>query len=383
LTSNLEPMGIYIHIPFCWHKCDYCDFYSLPLRDPIILEEYTRSVIKELELRRAEMDHPVATIYLGGGTPSLLQPGQIERILSAVHDHYSCGGSLEISMEVNPATVNRRDLQGLRSAGVNRLSIGVQSFNDAELRILGRIHNGADAVSIMAEVSSAGFDNFNIDLIYGVPDQQPAAWQENLKRALDFNPAHISAYLLQLDSSTPLARKIAGGSLSLLADDLEADLYDWTRDYLQDQGYRQYEISNFARPGQECRHNLLYWHSRNYLGVGPGAVSFDGWQRNINQPRLETYMAALQSGCAPARQVLETMDGRQRAADAIIMGLRLIQGIYLPDFQQRFSVRINEDYRDVIKLCQQQGLLQLDNDRLYLTPRAYFLSNQVLSQFVD
>jgi oxygen-independent coproporphyrinogen-3 oxidase len=383
MTNNLESMGIYIHIPFCLHKCDYCDFYSLPLLDPIILENYTGSVIKELELRQAEMDCPVATIYLGGGTPSLLRPAQIERILTAVFAQYRTEREPEISMEVNPATVNRQDLRDLRSAGVNRLSIGVQSFADAELRTLGRMHSGAEAAAILAQVGEVGIDNFNIDLIYGLPGQTLADWRENLNRAVDFNPAHISAYLLQLDPTTPLARKIAAGTLRLLADDLEADLYYWARDYLQEQGYRHYEISNFARSEQECRHNLLYWQSRNYLGVGTGAVSFDGRQRILNQPPLEDYMTALQAGRLPVQQVLETMDVRQRSVDAIIMGLRLTQGIDIQAFKQRFDVDITADYGDIIQLCRQQGLIQQDQDRLYLTPRGYFLSNQVLSQFVD
>ncbi|MCX5779424.1 MAG: radical SAM family heme chaperone HemW [Firmicutes bacterium] len=383
MTNNLESMGIYIHVPFCLHKCAYCDFYSVPMQDPEVLENYTRTVIKELELRQTEMDCPVTTIYLGGGTPSRLSPVQIARILNAVFTQYRTSGEPEISMEVNPATVNRQDLRDLLSAGVNRLSIGVQSFADAELQILGRMHSSAEAATILAEVREAGFDNFNIDLIYGVPGQTLAGWQENLKLALDFHPTHISAYLLQLDTNTPMARKIAAGSLTALAEDLEADMFYGARDYLQQQGYQHYEISNFARPGQECQHNLLYWRCRKYLGIGPGAVSFNGQRRILNPPRLEEYMAALLAGQAPAWEIIETMDARQQAVDAIIMGLRLTEGISLPDFLQRFDVELTTDYQHIIQLCQQRGLLQQDHDRLYLTPRGYFLSNQVLSLFVD
>jgi oxygen-independent coproporphyrinogen-3 oxidase len=374
-------MGIYFHIPFCLHKCDYCDFYSIPLTNLSRLEDYTSSVINELKLRKYEIESPVTTIYLGGGTPSLLSPVQVERILAAVFAHYQFRGEPEISMEMNPATVNLKKLQELRAVGVNRMSIGVQSFADTELKTLGRIHNGQDASAAISNVSKAGFGNFNIDLIYGLPGQTLAAWRENLDRTMDFNPQHISAYLLQLDPSTPLARKIQAGLLSMLDDELEADLYYFTIDYLQGQGYQHYEISNFAKTNWECRHNLLYWHSRPYLGIGSGAVSFDGKARSLNQPAIDSYTEALLDYRLPPATILEKMDSGQRLVDAIILGLRLTEGINRDDFQQRFGIDILKNYQDIIKNCQSQGLLELEKDRIYLTKRAYFLSNQVLSQF--
>lgn len=376
-------MGIYIHIPFCLHKCDYCDFYSVPVTKLSWLEDYTGSVINELKIRKNEMCTPFTTIYLGGGTPSLLSPPQIERILEAVFTHYQPQGEPEISMEVNPATVNLTKLKALRAAGINRISIGVQSFSDGDLKTLGRIHNGREASVVLSDVSKAGFDNFNIDLIYGLPGQTLAAWRENLDLAMNFNPQHISAYLLQLDPSTPLAKKIEDGILCMLDDDLEASLYYATLDYLQGQGYRHYEISNFARPNGECQHNLLYWHSRPYLGIGSGAVSFDGIQRSINQPLVESYLEALLENHLPPTKILENMDSGQRLSDAIIMGLRLTEGINRADFQQRFGIDILKNYQDIISNCQSQGILELKDDRIYLTKRAYFLSNQVLSQFIS
>lgn len=383
MISNSEPMGIYIHIPFCLHKCDYCDFYSLPWADKDILEKYTHSVINELHLRQLESNRPFASIYLGGGTPSLLSPGQIERILEAIYKYYRPYEKPEISMEVNPATVNLQDMRDLRRVGVNRLSIGVQSFSDIELNILGRIHSGHEASLILSNVRKAGFDNFNIDLIYGLPGQTIRAWQANLNQAVDFDPEHISAYLLQLEPTTPMARKINEGTLSLLDDELESDLYYFTLEFLQEKDYGHYEISNFATVDRQCRHNMLYWRGCNYLGIGAGAVSFDGIQRTLNQPPLEKYIEDLLTSRPPARKILESMDSRQKVVDAIIMGLRLTDGINIEEFKQRFEIDILKEYGKTISNCQMQGLLERVKDSIYLTKKAYFLSNQVFSQFIS
>lgn len=383
MTNNAESMGIYIHIPFCLHKCNYCDFYSRAVNDPDLMERYTRSVINELRLRRNEISRSFSTIYLGGGTPSLLKPVQIEKILAAVFAYYQARDEAEISMEINPATVNLQDLKDLRSAGVNRISIGVQSFSDTELKILGRMHSGRDAATVLNDVTQAGFDNFNLDLIYGLPGQTMSAWRDNLKLAVDFNPQHISAYLLQLDPATPLARDIEAGVFNCLDDEEEARLYYFTLDYLQDYGYQHYEISNFARPDRECRHNLLYWQSRPYLGIGSGAVSFNGGQRILNQPPLDRYVEDLLDYRRPPAKILEDMDSRQKINDAVIMGLRLCSGISREDFLYRFGIDILREYQDIINACQNRGLLELKNDRISLTKNAYFLSNQVLCQFIN
>jgi len=382
VTNSSAPMGIYIHIPFCLHKCDYCDFYSLPIVDPVILENYTRSVIKELKRQAASISSPCGSIYLGGGTPSLLLPQQVERIVNSVFDNYQACSELEISMEVNPATVNLEDLKGLRGAGVNRLSVGVQSFADIELKTLGRMHGGYEAEATLRDVVKAGFNNFNIDLIYGLPGQTQSSWLENLSLAMKFNPQHISSYLLQLDESTPMARKVKAGIINLLDDELESKLYYTTLDFLAEQGYYHYEISNFARPGYECRHNLLYWQAQEYLGIGCGAVSFINRQRNLNQADVNHYIEVMLTDRPLQIEILETMTPRQLVADAIILGLRLTGGIKREEFRDRFGIDIMEEYRDVINTCQVQGLLEIENDRIYLAKRAYFLSNQVFNQFM-
>jgi oxygen-independent coproporphyrinogen-3 oxidase len=285
-------------------------------------------------------------------------------------------------MEVNPATVNLQDLKGLRAAGINRLSVGVQSFDDIELKTLGRMHGGYEAQATLRDVVKAGFNNFNIDLIYGLPDQTLSSWQENLSLAMKFNPQHISSYLLQLDESTPMARQVKAGIINLLDDELESQLYYATLDLLAEQGYHHYEISNFARPGYECRHNLLYWQAQEYLGIGCGAVSFINRQRNLNQADVNHYIEAMLADRPLQIEILETMTPRQLVADAIILGLRLTGGIKREEFRDRFGIDIMEEYRDVIKTCQVQGLLEIENDRIYLAQRAYFLSNQVFNQFM-
>jgi len=380
--NNSEAIGIYIHIPFCLHKCDYCDFYSLPLNEPDLLENYARSVMAELQQRAAEICRPVATVYLGGGTPSLLSASQAENILAAIFANYQTCNDMEISMEANPATVTLRGLQELRAAGINRLSVGVQSFTDADLKLLGRVHGGREAMETLDDVRRAGFDNYNLDLIYGIPEQTLAAWQENLNLAMRFDPQHISAYLLQLDESAPMAARVRNGMIKMLDDELEADMYYTTLDYLQEHGYEHYEISNFARPGYQCRHNLLYWQGREYLGIGSGAVSYLNMQRTLNRPDLSRYMEAMMADRPPSKEILECMNRRQQMADAIMVGLRLTGGIGREDFMHRFDCDILVEYRDIIENLKAQGMLEMKNGRIYLAKRAYFLSNQVLRQFV-
>ncbi len=382
MTNSSEPIGIYIHVPFCLHKCDYCDFYSLPLQDPDLLENYTRSVIVELQSRASSISCPVASVFLGGGTPSLLLPRQVDRIIDTVLAAYQVGSAPELSMEVNPATVSLKDLQGLRAAGINRLSVGVQSFADSELRTLGRLHSGGEAAAALRDVIKAGFTNINIDLMYGLPGHSLSAWLTTLSAAMKFNPQHISTYLLQLDESTPMGQKVKRGVVNLLDDELESKLYYTTVDFLIQQGYHHYEISNFARPGYECRHNLIYWQAQEYLGIGSGAVSFIDSQRVLNQAKVYHYIESMLSDRPAQVEILETMTPRQQVADAIILGLRLTGGINRGDFLKRFGIDIMEDYQIPIQTCQAEGLLEIGDDKICLTPNAYFLSNQVFRQFI-
>jgi len=376
-------MGIYIHFPFCRKKCSYCDFYSLPITAPGVLNQYTDCLERELTLRTSECDLPLASIYLGGGTPSLLPPQDIERVIAAINRYYPPSGEREVTIEVNPATVDRQKLADLQRAGVNRLSIGVQSFVDRELTILGRVHDSRQGRQCIDWAQQAGFTNVNLDLIYGIPGQRRSDWLATLTRAMDCGPQHISAYLLQLEPDVPLAREIATGQQAMLTDDQEADLYYEGRALLLSRGYQHYELSNFAHPGFQCRHNLTYWRGGRYLGVGAGAVSFGGRQRHLNSPPLEDYMAALLNSTPPPRQLLETLTAEQERAEAVIIGLRLTQGIDREEYCSRFGADALGPFQDAVNRLAAQGLLVVDDRRIALSPRAYFISNVVFREFVD
>jgi oxygen-independent coproporphyrinogen-3 oxidase len=360
-------------------KCSYCDFYSQPLRDRDSLEKYTQNLLQEIEQQAGSWDKKqFSTVYIGGGTPSLLSPGQIDRILTSLHKHLHILPQPEISMEANPATLDINSLQELKSAGINRISLGVQSFHDQELKILGRVHGAKAAIEAADEIIKAGFDNFNLDLIYGIPGQSLENWIDNLHMAVACQPRHISLYLLQLDPSVPLAQQIKAGSYKVLLEDAEADMYYGALAYLAGEGFHHYEISNFARPGYACRHNLIYWQAGEYLGLGPGAVSFRDGQRWINKPchgyERETGNAAVET--------LETMNDHERFVDAVILGLRMTDGISRQQFMDRFGIDFYQVYHSIIEKYKREGILITDGDQIYLSRRGYFLSNQLLAELL-
>lgn len=382
-SASLLPQSIYIHIPFCLKKCGYCDFYSLPGASADTLEKYTRSLLAEIDQQAALISAaPIKSIYFGGGTPSLLAGKQIESILTRIRSSFEVDSGAEISLEANPATLDREKLKTIMEAGVNRLSLGVQSFSDDELRMLGRIHNSQDVFRTIETVENLGLENFNIDLIYGLPGQSINGWLFNLEQAVSCRPSHISMYLLQLDACTPLGREAAGGRLVLPDDESQAQMYYNGIDYLSSQGYRQYEISNLCIPGAECRHNISYWQSAPYLGFGTGAVSFVENRRWRNQPDFEMYLEKLADNQPVPAEELECMDEAGLIIDAIILQLRMTEGIELADFEARFGVDLNRLYEQVISLCRQRGLLEVEHGRLFLTRAGYFLSNEVLCRFM-
>ena len=379
---NNSTAGIYVHVPFCVKKCSYCDFYSLPLQDQDSLEKYTQNLLRDIEQQAGSWDERrFSTIYIGGGTPSLLSPEQIHRILAGLHHSLHILPHPEISMEANPATLNINRLQELKSAGINRISLGVQSFRDEELKILGRIHGAKAARQAADEIIKAGFDNFNLDLIYGVPGQSLEDWIYNLHLAVECQPRHISTYLLQLDPSVPLARQISAGMFKFLPEDTEADMYYGALDYLTGEGFHHYEISNFAQPGYECNHNLIYWQADEYLGLGPGAVSFLDVRRWINKEIKSCPEFEGEAGVA-AVETLEIMNDHDRFVDAVILGLRMTDGISRQQFMDRFSIDFYQVYHSIIEKFSREGILIADQDRIYLSRRGYFLSNQLLAELL-
>ncbi|HOQ10096.1 MAG TPA: radical SAM family heme chaperone HemW [Syntrophomonadaceae bacterium] len=386
MINQQDYRGIYIHIPFCKAKCNYCDFYSVPLADGDWLEKYTRGLAAEIQQRASSYDgQPIRTVYFGGGTPSLLTPAQIETILAKLDQAFGLHSPMEITMEANPATVDQKYLRDCRRAGINRLSLGVQSFIDRELHLLGRLHSARDSEEAVQAAFAAGFDNVNLDLIYGIPGQTTGDWEYNLHRAMALAPQHLSLYLLQLEPHTPLGRKVEAGQLYMLEDEEEYQLYRTSQELLAQKNYRQYEISNFALPGKECHHNLLYWDSREYIGLGAGAVSFINRVRFRNTARLEQYLQA--AGDYPLNfwqgEILEEMDEEQRWVDAVILGLRTARGINLKDFYRRFGVDLHQKYAEVIQEMKTGGFMIIRDGYLRLTPSAYFISNQILARFIQ
>lgn len=381
MINSGDSQGLYVHIPFCLRKCDYCDFYSIQINNNGVFTRYVKCLAREGELT-GKSNLPVVTVYLGGGTPNLLPSDDIAVLLEALRKCYQLDEKAEISMEANPVRHDTNYFREVKSSGINRLSLGVQSFNDGELQILNRIHSSRDVLQTVEVLHRVGLTNFNIDLIYGIPGQTMRSWGRTLQTALSCHPTHISIYLLQLNPQTPMAGRINRGELNMLGDETEANMYYYALDFLRAAGYCHYEISNLAQPGYQCKHNLIYWEARPYSGLGAGAVSFRDNQRIRNIEDVEQYMEYIEASSLPPNNVLEKMTESDLPIDALIVGLRLTAGLNSVDFKERFGINIMEVYRQQIDSCISTGLLKYENNVIALTEKGYFLSNQVLCQFL-
>lgn len=385
MTKDLLPaLSLYIHVPFCLQKCRYCDFLSLPLTDSGLLDDYTRALENEIQLHAPSLSNSlVHTIYLGGGTPSLLDGVQLNRIMKRIGENFPLHKDVEVSLEANPATLNRDKLLAYRDAGVNRISLGVQSFNDSDLERLGRRHRVKDALTTVDDLHKLEWTNFNLDLIYGLPGQSIDEWRYNLETAAGLQPAHLSAYLLQLDANTPLGRELARGIWHEAPEEQLSAIYHGTRNYLAEKGYRHYELSNYCRAGFECRHNLAYWQGQDYLGLGSAAVGCINGRRIKNPWPLEYYMLPLKEGILPPGQLLEVMDQRAMLSEAMVMGLRLCDGISLEEIARRCGVHPEQHYGQLIREFIERAWLIACCGKLRLNPELYFVSNQILCHFID
>ncbi|MCC6236111.1 MAG: radical SAM family heme chaperone HemW [Dehalococcoidia bacterium] len=394
MPTQSRDLALYLHIPFCTSKCGYCDFNSYEGLGHLA-DGYTDALLGELDLwAPATRDFTVRTVFFGGGTPSLTALEDMRAFTDRIRERYAVAPDAEWSLEANPGELTREHLEGLRATGINRLSIGVQSLHDDELTMLERGHNAARAIEAVRAARAAGFDNLNMDLIFGLIGQPLARWQDTLERALELSPEHLSCYALTVEPGTALYYQVAKGLLQEPDPDVVADHYEWTRKRLARAGYRQYELSNWARPGRECRHNLVYWHAEPYLGLGAGAHSFFTGRRfaNIDAPNryIEAITASLEeratSGTGTLRQIAggETPDADTQRADAMILGLRLLEGVSSTEFAVRFGVTPDEAFPHAIAKHLATGLLTRvpppHGDRLRLTPRGLLLSNEV---FVD
>ena len=391
-------MVIYVHIPFCVKKCDYCDFLSAP-SDDFTRAEYVKCIMKELKHYGRiygvnARNIQVTSIFFGGGTPSLLEAEQIADILSCIKENFNIEECAEITMECNPGTLTETKLIGYRKSGVNRLSIGLQSANDAELRAIGRIHTFDEFMSGYQMARKCGFENINVDLMSALPGQTIESYEKTINKILSVKPQHISAYSLILEEGTPLYERIENlekvGKITGLPDeDTEREMYYLTERLLGEAGYKRYEISNYAIPGYECRHNTAYWQRDNYLGVGIGAASCMDDVRMKNVVDLRYYMDVCNN---IEKNICEVIDETETdvltkndmMSEFMFLGLRMMKGISKEEFERQFKVSYNDIYGRVTDKLIKEGLLSesLDKDRLCLTPLGIDVSNMVLAQFV-
>lgn len=351
-----QPGGIYLHVPFCQKKCRYCDFYSVA--DPDQIPDFVDAVLAEMALTAPGFSFPCDTLYFGGGTPSLLPPADVARIVEGVRTHFRLSSGAEITLEANPGTLSPETLAQYRRAGIDRLSIGVQSFDPDQLRRLGRIHTPAEAVAAFHAARDEGFSNIGVDLIYGLPDQTEAAWRRELARAADLGPEHISAYLLTWAPGTPLHRDRRRGRVRPPSEKTAARLFDLTFETLADLGYPAYEISNFARsPEFQSRHNQKYWAHAPYLGLGPAAHGFHPPERSWNLPSIRAYVAALRRGRSPVAG-RERLGWSELAAEAVYLGLRRTEGIDATDWARRFGVGFDLLFPKSLEMFRSEGWME-------------------------
>jgi oxygen-independent coproporphyrinogen III oxidase len=377
--SNDMPSALYVHIPFCLSRCSYCDFASSSGQDDL-LPAYVRSLCQEIASLPA--GQPLRSIYFGGGTPSLLSILQVDTILEAISARLGFADGVEISVEANPGTVSLQHFKGLRSCGVNRLSIGVQSMDNGELHMLGRIHSALEAVQAVRDARVARFINLGMDLIYGLPKQTVNQWKDSLESVLVLQPDHLSLYALTLEKGTSMYNQIAEGHLPLPDEDLVAEMYSASEGLLAGLGWDHYELSNWARtPEFRCRHNLEYWHNGTFIGVGAAAHSYWQGQRYWNFPEPGKYIEAMAAGLSPVAG-METIDRPTELAETAIMGLRLTEGLGADEFQARFRLNLQAVFQEAIDESVAAGLLTSFENRLCLTPRGRLLGNDVFWRFL-
>jgi oxygen-independent coproporphyrinogen-3 oxidase len=375
--------GVYIHIPFCRSRCAYCDF-ATGLYESELADAYVRALTVEIGAfemagRRASVD----TIYFGGGTPSLLSPAQVSRILEAVRARFHVTSDAEVTMEMNPGTVTPETLREFRALGINRASFGAQTFDDRELKRLGRVHTASDVRDTIRHLRDEEFANVSFDLIAGLPAQTLEAWSNNLDQALSLRPEHLSLYLLEVHEGTPLAHQIRTGALPVPDDDLAAEMYRLMLDRTSAAGYEHYEISNFCLPGYESRHNSKYWMmGAPVYGFGCSAHSYDGQRlRWSNERDAARYTNIVHEGRTPVVENV-TLDEGDARAEAIFLGLRLLRGVNLKEYQTRFGRDLRADFATDLQRLRDAGLIELSEDLMRLTRHGALLSNEVFETFI-
>ncbi len=371
-------MELYIHIPFCVRKCQYCDFLSAPATAQV-QNAYMDALLREIQGTEAK-ERMVTSVFIGGGTPTAVEAVWIARLMDVIRQQFVLTKDAEISMEMNPGTVTEESLKVYKAAGITRLSIGLQSASDEELKRLGRIHNFEQFLHTYALVRGEGFENVNVDLMSGLPGQSLADWERTLQRimSLQVPPEHISAYSLIVEEGTPFYEMYERGELALPDEDTEREMYRRTEEILKECGYERYEISNYAKPGMRCRHNCGYWTRKEYLGFGVGAASLYEEKRFRNGDSVQDYIA----NPLDCREDGQPLSVREQMEETMFLGLRMSEGVNRTDFYQTFGVSVEEIYGAQIKESMEEGLLVQEGQRLFLTDRGVDVSNYVMAKFL-
>lgn len=377
----INQLGLYIHIPFCVKKCGYCDFLSGPASDTE-QKVYVQALLQEIKRKSILVKgHSVSTIFIGGGTPSCLPGQDIYDILQSIYDNYKVRETAEITIEANPGTLDQGKLMKYREAGVNRLSLGLQSACNKELKVLGRIHTFEDFITSFDLARECGFENINIDLMSGLPGQNLKDWENTLQKVIQFHPEHISAYSLIIEEGTPFYIQYGQRGESILSEETDREIYQATKEVLMSAGYERYEISNYAKIGKECIHNLGYWKRTPYIGMGLGASSLWKETRYVNIENIEEYLKNENSEKIFWKES-ETLTKEQQMEEFMFLGLRMSQGVDLREFYQKFAVPIEKIYGEIINKLVDQSLIIQQKDRIFLTDYGMDISNYVFQHFL-
>lgn len=376
------PRAAYIHIPFCVSKCHYCDFNSYPGMESLF-DDYVDALIREI--RRAASVMPqdgLDTVYIGGGTPTVLPVPHLTSILRAIIDTIGLTDGAEITLEANPGTIDEDKLVQLKSANFNRISLGIQSFDDNFLSSIGRAHTALEAARAFGAARRAGFANISIDLIFAIPGQSISHWDNTIEMVVKLNPEHISLYELTTEEGTLFAKLCARGLVALVDEDTRVEMYELAIRNLTAAGFEHYEVSNFAKPGFRCRHNQVYWRNEPYYGFGAGATSYVTGERSRRICNPSGYVAAIRAG-SDAVEFSEHLTGRAQLAETVIQGLRMPEGIDLSKFQAKSDTSLSDEFSDEIDVLLARGLIELTNDRLKVTHQGLLLMNDVAGEFVQ
>ena len=370
-----QKLGLYIHVPFCLKKCLYCDFCSFPAYSEELMDAYVKRLNTDIERCSRDVDGTVDTVYFGGGTPTLLKERHFGSIFDTISKNYTVDADAEISCECNPATVDRKYLEGIRKIGINRLSIGLQSANDNELSALGRAHSFADFIKTYQDARRVGFDNLSVDLMYGIPEQTLDSFEDTLAKVREIAPEHVSAYALKIEDGTPFGK--AKEMLSLPNEDAECDMYALCNEMLAKSGYQRYEISNFARTGFESRHNVKYWICEDYLGFGVAAHSYFKGERFSNSRDIAAYVRG-----EDITEERRAIPKKEQMTEYVMLRMRMTAGISRSDFKARFGVALEDFCPDLSRyVC--AGFMTDSGERVAFTERGIFVSNTILSDILD